>query len=183
MVVAVILVIFVLVILVLVILLMLPKDMVVYPKFQLQLTEFLQGKLFFFQHAINALGGKHLQFSAEHIVHFVSFIGDNEPHRLHGQRIHDRFHRDIAGEVPKLLIPMVQMEGMAEQAMQNHVQIGAIDKHAVAQIALYEVAWVKQYLFAVCPDVQGGKVHFVPKTAECQIKKAHGKVKLVTRCA
>ena len=78
---------------------------------------------------------------------------------------------------------MVQMEGMAEQAMQNHVQIGAIDKHAVAQIALYEVARVKQYLFAVCPDVQGGKVHFVPKTAECQIKKAHGKVKLVTRCA
>ena len=50
---------------------------------------------------------------------------------------------------------MIQMEGMAEQAMQNHVQIGAIDKHAVAQITLYEVAWVKQYLFAVCPDVQG----------------------------
>ena len=39
--------------------------------------------------------------------------------------------------------------------MQNHVQIGAIDKHAVAQITLYEVARVKQYLFAVCPDVQG----------------------------
>ena len=148
--------------------------MVVHPEFQLQFAEVLYGQFFLLQHFVNAFGGKDFQLSPQFVIPFIPPVGYHQTHRFEGQGIHHGFHGNVARQIPVFLVPVALMEGMAEQAVEQHVQICPIHQHPVGQIPLDEVTGVEQYFLPVGPYVEGGQVHFITQRTEGNVQKPHG---------
>jgi len=45
------------------------------------------------------------------------------------QAVDHRFHRNIAGQIPQLLLSPLSCIHMAEQAVKHHMQIGTVDAY------------------------------------------------------
>ncbi len=157
--------------------------MVVYPVFHLQFAKFLRRQLFLLQNAVDAFCGKGFQLPQKHVIGFLAFIGYHQPDSLYVQPVNDGFYGDITGKAPKRRVTLSGMEGVAEQAVKEHVQVCAVYKHAVGKITLYQVARVIEYFHPVRTDMKRGKVHFIAQRAQCNIEEAHGKVELTARRA
>ena len=95
-------------------------------------------------------------------------------HRFEGQGIHHGFYGNVTRQIPVFLVPVALMEGVAEQAVEQHVQIRPIHQHPVGQIPLDEVTGVEQYFLPVGPYVEGGQVHFITQRTEGNVQKPHG---------
>ena len=71
---------------------------------------------------------------------------------------------------------------MAEQAMDDHMQIGTVHQNTVTEVSLHQITGIEQDLFAVRTHIHGRQVHFIFQTTEGKVQKAHGKIQFVSGC-
>ena len=67
----------------------------------------------------------------------------------------------------------------AEEAVEHHVQVGAVELDHVVHVLPLQVGGVVEDVHPVGGDGGGVQVHLVAQTAQRQVEEAHGQVELV----
>ena len=96
---------------------------------------------------------------------------------LHG--IQDRFRRDITAEVPQLRILLfLGREHVTEQAVQDHMDIAAVQEPGLLDIHFEQISRVEAYEVRVRSHRRRGQVQLVIQTVQGNSHETHGQIQL-----
>ena len=132
-----------------------------------------------FQRLIDALGAEHRAFLPQPVVHVLPEQGDDRGHRLDLHGVQNGLHRNVTGHVPQRRVSVAPVEGVAEEAVEHHVQVGAVELDHVVHVLPLQVGGVVEDVHPVGGDGGGVQVHLITQTAQRQVEEAHGQVELV----
>ena len=138
--------------------------------------------LSFYKILVDPLCSQNMDLLLQSAVPFLTVFRRQLRHCPVFHRINDRIHSDIAGQIPEfpvLLFPCG--EHMAEDTVEDHMQIGAVQKPRAVHVELEEIIGVKADHGGIRPDKGRGQIHDPSQAVQGRAQKAHGEIELRPR--
>ena len=119
-----------------------PKLVIVPVKVLVIVDLLVKGDFLPVQYAVNALSGEDGERFPEPVIGLLPEQGHHHSDGFCLDGVENRLYRDVAGHIPQHRVPVLSVDLVAKHAVQNHVQIGAVQFHQVLQILPFQVSGI-----------------------------------------
>ena len=161
----------------------LPEAVVIQGKGSRKLQLFHVVSLPFQKVLVDPLGGEYMDLLLQAVVHTLAEFRCQFCHRAIVHGINDGSDRNITGKIPELPVLFFSCrKHMAEHAVQDHMQIGAVQPTGTIHIQTKQMVGIKTDIRRVCTDRRRGKIHDESEAVESRPQKAHREIQIRPRC-